>query len=79
MNGMAMTPTATRLLAGLRHQLLDPPTPLHRTKGRALSGRAVPPGRVCRRAGVHRGSRGSAGLGVIRVGRAASTSKAPAR
>jgi transposase-like protein len=30
--GMAMTPTGTRLLADLRHQLLDPPTPLHRTK-----------------------------------------------
>jgi putative transposase len=27
--GMAMTPTGTRLLADLRHQLLDPPTPLH--------------------------------------------------
>src|ERR1700730_18196346 len=30
--GMAMTPTGTRLLADLRHQLLDPPTPLHRSK-----------------------------------------------
>ncbi|MEO6885757.1 MAG: hypothetical protein ABI232_05640, partial [Jatrophihabitantaceae bacterium] len=26
--GMAMTPTGTRLLADLRHQLLDPPTPI---------------------------------------------------
>ena len=26
--GMTMTPTGTRLLAELRHQLLDPPTPL---------------------------------------------------
>src|ERR1700687_3293216 len=30
--GMAMTPTGTRLLADLRHQLLDPPTPLHPSK-----------------------------------------------
>jgi transposase-like protein len=30
--GMNMTPTGTRLLADLRHQLLDPPTPLHRPK-----------------------------------------------
>jgi transposase-like protein len=30
--GMTMTPTGTRLLADLRHQLLDPPTPLHRNK-----------------------------------------------
>ena len=30
--GMTMTPTGTRLLADLRHQLLDPPTPLHRSK-----------------------------------------------
>ncbi len=30
--GMAMTPTGTRLLADLRHQLLDPPTPLQPTK-----------------------------------------------
>jgi hypothetical protein len=29
---MAMTPTASRLLVDLRHQLLDPPTPLHRNK-----------------------------------------------
>jgi len=28
--GMTMTPTGTRLLADLRHQLLDPPTPLRR-------------------------------------------------
>jgi transposase-like protein len=28
--GMTMTPAATRLLADLRHQLLDPPTPLRR-------------------------------------------------
>jgi putative transposase len=28
--GMSMTPTATRLLADLRHQLLDPPTPIRR-------------------------------------------------
>ncbi|MGH3968193.1 MAG: IS256 family transposase [Mycobacterium sp.] len=28
--GMTMTPTGTRLLADLRHQLLDPPTPIHR-------------------------------------------------
>ena len=28
--GMTMTPTATRLLAELRHQLLDPPTPIRR-------------------------------------------------
>ena len=27
---MSMTPTATRLLADLRHQLLDPPTPIRR-------------------------------------------------
>ena len=32
--------------------------PTVRPRGRALSGRAVPPGRGCRRAGVHRGSRG---------------------
>jgi hypothetical protein len=25
---MSMTPTGTRLLADLRHQLLDPPTPI---------------------------------------------------
>src|SRR3984893_13885497 len=30
--GMAMTPSGTRLQADLRHQLLDPPTPLHRSK-----------------------------------------------
>ncbi len=30
--GMSMTPTGTRLLADLRHQLLDPPTPLQRNK-----------------------------------------------
>ena len=30
--GMTMTPTATRLLADLRRQLLDPPTPLRRPK-----------------------------------------------
>lgn len=30
--GMTMTPAGTRLLADLRHQLLDPPTPLHRPK-----------------------------------------------
>jgi hypothetical protein len=29
---MTMTTTATRLLADLRRQLPDPPTPLHRTK-----------------------------------------------
>jgi len=29
---MSMTPTGTRLLADLRHQLLDPPTPLQRNK-----------------------------------------------
>jgi transposase-like protein len=29
--GMTMTPTGTRLLADLRHQLLDPPTQLHPT------------------------------------------------
>ena len=28
--GMTMTPTGTRLLADLRHQLLDPPTPIRR-------------------------------------------------
>ena len=28
--GMTMTPTGTRLLAELRHQLLDPPTPTSR-------------------------------------------------
>ena len=28
--GMIMTPTGTRLLADLRHQLLDPPTPIHK-------------------------------------------------
>jgi hypothetical protein len=27
---MTMTPTGTRLLAELRHQLLDPPTPIRR-------------------------------------------------
>ncbi len=27
--GMAMTPAGTRLLADLRHQLFDPPTPIH--------------------------------------------------
>lgn len=30
--GMSMTPAGTRLLADLRHQLLDPPTPLRRPK-----------------------------------------------
>jgi putative transposase len=30
--GMTMTPLATRILADLRHQLLDPPTPLRRPK-----------------------------------------------
>ncbi|MGH8835065.1 MAG: IS256 family transposase [Actinomycetes bacterium] len=30
--GMTMTPAATRLLADLRHQLLDPPTPIRRPK-----------------------------------------------
>jgi putative transposase len=30
--GMTMTPTATRLLADLRHQLLDPPTPIRPAK-----------------------------------------------
>jgi hypothetical protein len=29
---MTMTPTTTGLLADLRHQLLDPPTQLHRSK-----------------------------------------------
>ena len=29
--GMSMTPTGTRLLADLRHQLLDPPTPIRKT------------------------------------------------
>ena len=28
--GMTMTPTGTRLLADLRHQLLDPPTPIRK-------------------------------------------------
>ena len=28
--GMAMTPPGTRLLADLRHQLFDPPTPIRR-------------------------------------------------
>jgi putative transposase len=28
--GITMTPTGTRHLADLRHQLLDPPTPLQR-------------------------------------------------
>jgi hypothetical protein len=28
--GMNMTPTGTRLLTDLRHQLLDPPTPIRR-------------------------------------------------
>jgi putative transposase len=30
--GMTMTSAGTRRLADLRHQLLDPPTPIHRTK-----------------------------------------------
>jgi putative transposase len=30
--GMTMTPAGTRLLADLRHQLLDPPTPIRRAK-----------------------------------------------
>jgi len=30
--GMSMTPTGTRLLADLRRQLLDPPTPIRRPK-----------------------------------------------
>ena len=30
--GMIMTPTSTRLLADLRHQLLDPPTPIRQTR-----------------------------------------------
>ena len=30
--GMSITSTGTRLLADLRHQLLDPPTPLQRNK-----------------------------------------------
>ncbi len=37
--------------------------PTVRPRGRALSGRAVPPGRGCCRAGVHRGSRGGAVYG----------------
>jgi putative transposase len=28
--GMTMTPTGTRLLADLHHQLLDPPTPIRK-------------------------------------------------
>jgi len=38
--GMTMTPAATRILADLRHQLLDPPTQLHRPKSDT---RATPP------------------------------------
>ena len=41
--GMTMTPTGTRLLAELRHQLLDPPTPIRRSK---INTDAATPGRV---------------------------------